>query len=170
MAKTKPRKTAPRKTTPLASKKAKEFRTRLGQVVRDFGGVQTGEDSLSITYTILSPLGPWRIMIYGDWVPTRFACPKTAKKFVDCNPFSGKYNFHLYGPGRESLESFVTRFAKAVTNVLQIQLTTQQRAELTAEFVEYEAQTLAWAAYAAQDRMERARRLDPTQAAEFCRL
>ena len=41
-----------------------------------------------------TPAGTLELQPYDDWLAGRFVDPEHARHFVDCNPYSGKWNFH----------------------------------------------------------------------------
>lgn len=46
------------------------------------------------TYEFETIVGRLRITLYDDWIAGRFDDPDAAYAMVDCNPFSGKWNWH----------------------------------------------------------------------------
>jgi hypothetical protein len=84
-------------------KKTSKFVERIEKVIADAGGVKN-EGKLSGIYSlslktklgnlILSVEAPGKIFSGGS-VYTRFENPELAKSVVDCNPYSGKWNFHF---------------------------------------------------------------------------
>lgn len=54
---------------------------------------------LGYDWNIQTPLGVLSVTFYRDWIACRFENIKAALTVVDCNEFSGKWNFH--GEDRE---------------------------------------------------------------------
>ena len=42
-----------------------------------------------------TPAGLLHLSVYGNWIATRFDDVALGRRFCDCNPFSGKWNFHF---------------------------------------------------------------------------
>ena len=57
---------------------------------------------------------------YSDWIAGRFADPVAAKKLVDCNPYSGKWNHHAHWEIEKSPTGLITpeRFIEGFTSRL----------------------------------------------------
>ena len=55
----------------------------------------TKKDEL-YTWSIQTKAGELGLTCWGDWIATKFEKPSVAKHMLglDCNPFSGKWNFH----------------------------------------------------------------------------
>ena len=63
-----------------------------------------------------TPAGTLTLTPYDTWIAAIFSDPRHARRFVDCNPYSGKWNFHLWSRGepdpaidasRQAIESSV---------------------------------------------------------------
>ncbi len=69
--------------------------------------------------------GTYRIHDYGDWIAGRFEDPAEGKKLVDCNPYSGKWNFHTFWNqqkkknGAHTPEEFIDNFARQLRRILK---------------------------------------------------
>ena len=95
----------------ISYKKANEFREAVLELLTKFGA----EKSELYQYKIKTEnLGDLYISLHDDSLSycysifTRFEDVDKAKQYVDCNPFSGKFNFHS-GSSKTILSDF-TRF------------------------------------------------------------
>lgn len=67
----------------------------------DYNPVETKSPAgLRPSYEIETAHGLLHVTFFRDWTATRFEDPKRAVDHLDCNPFSGKWNFH--GPEHET--------------------------------------------------------------------
>lgn len=95
-----------------------------------------------------TPLGPLTINPCGDWIATRFTCPKAAATATDCNVYSGKWNFHLYEHGRtvKALPAAtLAEFVRRTTAVLALQPSVEVRRQVICELHESIQRTAQWA-------------------------
>lgn len=76
-------------------------------------------------WSLQTKAGELGLTCYDDWVPTRFEEPERARKFVDCNPYSGKRNFHTFwsqqkqkdGPTPQEFVDDIRRRLQAVLEI-----------------------------------------------------
>ena len=59
-------------------------------------------------WTLQTDAGVLRFHLFDDWIAGQFESPSIAKEFVDCNPYSGKWNFHTHATIYESQSEVVT--------------------------------------------------------------
>ena len=82
-----------------ASMRAAE-RDRLGALLVQYlatVGVEEDDGTSHLTFRLETSVGPLTVsydLQFGN-IFTHFEDPKRASKIVDCNPFSGKWNFHF---------------------------------------------------------------------------
>lgn len=70
-----------------------EYMTEIGATP---GEVEQGILNVPYDWTLQTVAGPLSLKSSGDTIFTRFKNPTEAKRFVDCNPYSGKWNFHAF--------------------------------------------------------------------------
>lgn len=81
-------------------KDRKQFIDKVAQLLLSFGAIQDGSEHYPFTLT--TNAGPLRLHLDVEQsdglgtVFTRFDDPQTAKKLVDCNQYSGKWNHHYF--------------------------------------------------------------------------
>jgi len=84
--------------TKLAPKKQRQqFIAKVAALLMDLGAMPGEYDFALQTKAGLLKLHPTENQVEGlGTVFTRFDDPHTARQLVDCNPFSGKWNFHFF--------------------------------------------------------------------------
>jgi hypothetical protein len=85
--------------TRLALKKQRElFVSKVNALLLSLGAQQQGDEFIVQTKVGKLTLHPTENRAEGlGTVFTRFDDEKAARQLVDCNPFSGKWNFHFFG-------------------------------------------------------------------------
>lgn len=84
------------------------------------------DSSFSLEAVSMTKFGRLDIVVR-DWIHTRFELPKEASREVDCNPHSGKWNFHFHDDefeaeaptdgGHDYLKECVDYFARSLDRV-----------------------------------------------------
>jgi hypothetical protein len=90
------------KTKRITKKMAKARQVFLDTLVEYFVGLGARAGRF-YDMELDTPAGLLHVTVNDTWVATRFDDPKRARQFVDCNPYSGKWNFHVNEGSAESL-------------------------------------------------------------------
>ncbi len=93
-----------------------ELRSRARTLLEEYGATQTDETSWD-EYLVQTPLGPWHVYVFEDWIATRFEDVSRAKSRVGCNPYSGKWNFYALN---DDLSEFLSDFESQTRRMMQI--------------------------------------------------
>lgn len=91
----------PRSSSAKSLDKAKQrFRTALTEYIVRKGA----QPSDFYDYELPTPAGTLRFSVHDTWIATRFDDPALARRFCDCNQYSGKWNFHFCDGTAASLD------------------------------------------------------------------
>jgi len=104
--------------TKLAPKKQRQrFIARVAAMLLDMGAEPRDYEFALQTKAGLLKLHPTENQVEGlGTVFSRFEDPKAAKELVNCNPFSGKWNFHFFAGW--SVESALEELAFQLRRIL----------------------------------------------------
>lgn len=72
------------------------YNAALADGLRAFGAVEQGPEEHH-DFVLDTPAGALRISLHERWTHTKFREPARAARYTDCNPFTGKWNFHYDG-------------------------------------------------------------------------
>lgn len=78
------------------------FNAAVGAIAVELGAMPL-PDHYTPAWQLVTPLGPLTITPLDNWIACRFDKPEIAKRYVDCNPYSGKWNFHEWEDSPASL-------------------------------------------------------------------